>query len=127
MKTIKYIFLSATLIGITACNPDDTYDVNVEPLPALTAGSVDFSKYVAVGASFTAGYADGAMFLAGQLKHARGMSAVLAPTANSYKRLVPGYEAPVTALEMAKYIKDFPLKGHHLYNGKLLQVSNSTP
>jgi glutamine synthetase len=34
-------------------------------------------------------------FLAGQLKHARGMSAVLAPTANSYKRLAPGYEAPV--------------------------------
>lgn len=34
-------------------------------------------------------------FLAGQLKHARGMSAVLAPTPNSYKRLVPGYEAPV--------------------------------
>ena len=34
-------------------------------------------------------------FLAGQLNHARGMSAILAPTANSYKRLVPGYEAPV--------------------------------
>ncbi len=34
-------------------------------------------------------------FLAGQLKHARGMSAVLAPTPNSYKRLVPGYEAPI--------------------------------
>ena len=34
-------------------------------------------------------------FLAGQLKHARSMSAVLAPTANSYKRLVPGYEAPI--------------------------------
>jgi len=34
-------------------------------------------------------------FLAGQLAHARGMSAVVAPTANSYKRLVPGYEAPV--------------------------------
>ena len=34
-------------------------------------------------------------FLAGQLDHARGMSAVVAPTANSYKRLVPGYEAPV--------------------------------
>jgi glutamine synthetase len=34
-------------------------------------------------------------FLAGQLHHARGMSAVLAPTPNSYKRLVPGYEAPV--------------------------------
>ena len=34
-------------------------------------------------------------FIAGQLKHARGMSAVLAPLVNSYKRLVPGYEAPV--------------------------------
>jgi glutamine synthetase len=34
-------------------------------------------------------------FLAGQLAHARGMSAVLAPLVNSYKRLVPGYEAPV--------------------------------
>jgi glutamine synthetase len=34
-------------------------------------------------------------FLAGQLKHARGMAAILAPLINSYKRLVPGYEAPV--------------------------------
>ncbi|MDT0607885.1 SDR family NAD(P)-dependent oxidoreductase [Croceitalea rosinachiae] len=39
----------------------------------------------------------------------------------------PGYEAPVTAKEMATYIKDFALTGHKLYNGKLLQVSNSTP
>ena len=34
-------------------------------------------------------------FIAGQLHHARGMCAVLAPLVNSYKRLVPGYEAPV--------------------------------
>jgi glutamine synthetase len=34
-------------------------------------------------------------FIAGQLAHARGMSAVLAPLVNSYRRLVPGYEAPV--------------------------------
>lgn len=34
-------------------------------------------------------------FIAGQLKHARAMSAILAPLVNSYKRLVSGYEAPV--------------------------------
>ncbi len=34
-------------------------------------------------------------FIAGQLAHARGMCAVLAPLTNSYKRLVAGYEAPV--------------------------------
>lgn len=39
----------------------------------------------------------------------------------------PGYKAPITALEMAVYIKDFAVTGHRMYNGKLLQVSNSTP
>ena len=34
-------------------------------------------------------------FIAGQLAHARGLSGVLSPSVNSYKRLVPGYEAPV--------------------------------
>jgi glutamine synthetase len=34
-------------------------------------------------------------FIAGLLAHARGMCAVLAPLVNSYKRLVPGFEAPV--------------------------------
>ena len=37
----------------------------------------------------------GKAFIAGQLKHAREMSAVFAQWVNSYKRLVPGYEAPV--------------------------------
>jgi NAD(P)-dependent dehydrogenase (short-subunit alcohol dehydrogenase family) len=39
----------------------------------------------------------------------------------------PGYKAPTTAQEMATYIYGFALTGHQYYNGKLLQVSNSTP
>ncbi len=34
-------------------------------------------------------------FIAGQLKHARGLCSVIAPLVNSYRRLVPGFEAPV--------------------------------
>ena len=37
----------------------------------------------------------GKAFIAGQLRHAQEMSAVFAQWVNSYKRLVPGYEAPV--------------------------------
>ncbi|MFK7833006.1 MAG: SDR family NAD(P)-dependent oxidoreductase [Winogradskyella sp.] len=39
----------------------------------------------------------------------------------------PGYQAPTTAKEMATYIQDFALTGNTYYNGKVLQVSNSTP
>src|SRR3989440_7243663 len=39
--------------------------------------------------------AAGKAFIAGQLRHAREISAVFAQWVNSYKRLVPGYEAPV--------------------------------
>ncbi|CAM4272434.1 SDR family NAD(P)-dependent oxidoreductase [Gillisia limnaea] len=39
----------------------------------------------------------------------------------------PGYNAPIKAEEMAQYIVDFSLTANKYYNGKLLQVSNSTP
>lgn len=39
----------------------------------------------------------------------------------------PGYLAQTTAIEMAEYIFDFSLNGNKYYNGKVLQVSNSTP
>ncbi|MEZ4852836.1 SDR family NAD(P)-dependent oxidoreductase [Flavobacterium sp.] len=39
----------------------------------------------------------------------------------------PGYQAPLSAKEMANYIFDFSLNGNKYYNGKVLQVSSTTP
>ena len=77
MKTInnfKHLGLLLLLSAAFACNdPEDVLaDFNALPsdsevMPELTAGSVDFSKYVAVGNSLTAGFTDNALFIAGQL------------------------------------------------------------
>lgn len=39
----------------------------------------------------------------------------------------PGYEAPLSAIDMADYIYNFALTGNKYYNGKVLQVSSTTP
>ena len=39
----------------------------------------------------------------------------------------PGYESPVMAFEMGKYIADFALTGHKFFNGKVLPVAVTTP
>ena len=39
----------------------------------------------------------------------------------------PGYEAPLSATEMADYIYNFALTGNKYYNGRVLQVSTTTP
>lgn len=39
----------------------------------------------------------------------------------------PGYKAPVSAVEMAEYIYNFSLTGNKYYNGKILEVSSTTP
>ena len=43
------------------------------------------------------------------------------------KEAFPDYKAPLSAKEMANYIFDFSLTGNKFYNGKVLQVSSSTP
>jgi short-subunit dehydrogenase len=39
----------------------------------------------------------------------------------------PGYQAPISATAMADYIFNFALTGNQFYNGKILQVSSTTP
>jgi short-subunit dehydrogenase len=42
-------------------------------------------------------------------------------------KVFPGYKAPVTAAEMGKFIADFAVNGHKIFNGKVLPVSLTTP
>jgi NAD(P)-dependent dehydrogenase (short-subunit alcohol dehydrogenase family) len=43
------------------------------------------------------------------------------------EKAFPGYQSPVMAFEMGKYIADFALTGHQFFNGKVLPVALSTP
>ncbi|WP_321539538.1 G-D-S-L family lipolytic protein [Flavobacterium piscinae] len=65
IKNNKWLLLVA--MTMIACSDDDTVVVNetADGLP-LTAGSADFSKYVSLGNSLTAGYSDNALFIEGQ-------------------------------------------------------------
>lgn len=43
------------------------------------------------------------------------------------KAAFPGYEAPVTSKDMARFVADFSVNNHHFMNGKIVPVSVSTP
>lgn len=43
------------------------------------------------------------------------------------EKAFPGYESPVMAFEMGKYIADFATTGHKFFNGKILPVALTTP
>ncbi|SEP89515.1 GDSL-like Lipase/Acylhydrolase [Hyunsoonleella jejuensis] len=62
----KYISLFALLIGFLSCEDAESPIPEEVARPELTAGTADFSNYVAIGASFTAGFTDGALFKASQ-------------------------------------------------------------
>jgi hypothetical protein len=72
MKRIKYILLSVLTIGLISCENEtlddlrNRVDQGNEDLPELTAGEADFSNYVSLGNSLTAGLTDAALFIAAQ-------------------------------------------------------------
>jgi NAD(P)-dependent dehydrogenase (short-subunit alcohol dehydrogenase family) len=43
------------------------------------------------------------------------------------EKAFPGYQSPVMAFEMGKYVADFALTGHKFFNGKILPVAVTTP
>ncbi|MFD3003586.1 hypothetical protein ACFS7Z_24730 [Pontibacter toksunensis] len=114
MKIIKLLslllFLGSTLLSCTYTPPEPAEDPT-NPRTAPTSGSADFSKYVAVGNSITAGFMDNALYEEGQLnaypvilanrmKMVNGDAAfntpVLAsPTGAGFGGFVPGTATPV--------------------------------
>ncbi len=62
----KYIWIIILSLGIFSCDEIESPIPDEVVLPELTAGTADFSNYVAVGASFTAGFTDNALFIASQ-------------------------------------------------------------
>jgi hypothetical protein len=68
MKNYKYIALFLLSAGIISCDVDNKLAeiTDSSPIVALETKGLDFSKYISVGASFTAGFTDGTVFKAGQ-------------------------------------------------------------
>ena len=64
IKNFKWIF--AASIVMISCTQDEIDYSPVEEEVIPSAGSADFSKYIALGNSLTAGFSDGALFIAGQ-------------------------------------------------------------
>jgi hypothetical protein len=62
MKTINklYIYILAGSLLLASCRP-------TIQTPTATHGTADFTRYIALGNSLTAGYADGGLYLAGQM------------------------------------------------------------
>ncbi len=63
---LKYIGLLLIAFTFASCENNDDSDSPVAPVVTPDPGSADFSNYVALGASFTAGFTDGGLFIAAQ-------------------------------------------------------------
>jgi len=136
---------------LTAADFLDVYKVNVFGVAEITKGIIPFlqkgSHVVTIssmggiqGSSKFGGLAayssaKGAVItlselLAEEYKEAQIAFNVLAIGAVQTEMLAeafPDYKAPLSAQEMANYIYDFSLTGNKFYNGKVLQVSSTTP
>lgn len=143
--------LNKPFTQITSEEFQNIYKVNVFAVAELTRISIPFmEKGSHVVTISSMGGIQGSMKFAGLAAYSSSKGAVITLSellAEEYKEqgiafnvlalgavntemlqeAFPGYEAPLSAKEMADYIFDFALTGNKYYNGKVLQVSSSTP
>jgi len=115
IKNFKWVVLVS--LTFMACTNDDTKTTGEAP---VTAGTADFTKYVALGDSFAAGYSDGALFKKGQ--------------ENSYPNLLAQQFAAAgggvfsSPLMAADNVGGFSAGGTQVVSQRLyLETSNNTP
>ncbi|MGI9531237.1 G-D-S-L family lipolytic protein [Lutimonas sp.] len=65
MFRIKYIWVLLMIVALSSCE-QGKYDREIEPPVELVSGEADFTNYVALGNSLTAGFSDGALFIESQ-------------------------------------------------------------
>lgn len=63
-KLIKYITVPVLALGFVSCEPE--FETPIDNGAFYTSGEADFSNYVALGNSLTAGFADSALYITGQ-------------------------------------------------------------
>ena len=143
--------LNKPFTQITSEEFQNIYKVNVFAVAELTRISIPFmEKGSHVVTISSMGGMQGSMKFAGLAAYSSSKGAVITLSellAEEYKEkgiafnvlalgavntemlqeAFPGYQAPLSAKEMADYIFDFALTGNKYYNGKVLQVSSSTP
>ena len=136
---------------LTAQDFDQVYKVNVFAVAQLTQICLPFmQKGAHVVTISSMGGIQGSMKFPGLVAYSSSKGAVITLSevlAEEYKELgiafnvlalgavntemlqeaFPGYEAPISAKEMSDYIYNFALNGNKFYNGKVLQISSTTP
>ncbi|SHG04049.1 Short-chain dehydrogenase [Salegentibacter echinorum] len=144
-------FINKPFEEITSVEFQELYSTNVLGVIALTQKLLPFMKRESHVVNIsTMGGVQGSVKFPGLSAYSSSKAAVITLTellAEEYKEkgpafnvlalgavqtemfeaAFPGMQAPLSAKEMAEYIVDFSLNGNKYYNGKLLQVSNSTP
>jgi len=136
---------------LTAKDFLEVYKVNVFAVAALTQQMLPFLKKGSHVVNISSiGGVQGSMKFPGLAAYSSSKGALLTLTemlAEEYKEqgisfnalalgavqtemleeAFPGYKAPISAIEMAEYIYNFSLTGNKFYNGKILEVSSTTP